>query len=99
MKKLGLGRRIKDLMEAKKIGENDLARSLGLPRIIIRLYLKGVLRLEIYDLELIAFKLNARLEELLGGSKVNYLYTLRRRKFLTDIFLILVILVLWIFRN
>lgn len=99
MKKIELGRRIMDLMRIKKLGENELARSLGLPRIIVRLYLKELIRPSIYDLELIAFKLNVCLEELLGGSKVNYLYTLRRRKFLVDIFLVLVILVLWIFRN
>lgn len=99
MKKIELARRIMDLMRIKKIGENELARSLGIPRIIIRLYLKGLIRPSIYDLELIAFKLNVGLEELLGGSKVNYLYTLRRKNFLVDIFLVLVILVLWIFRN
>lgn len=99
MKKIELGRRIMDLMRIKKIGENELARSLGLPRIIIKLYLKGLIRPSIYDLELIAFKLNVCLEELLGGSKVNYLYTLRRKNFLVGIFLVLVILVLWIFRN
>lgn len=102
MKKEKIGEFIKEEMQNKKVSKKEMAKSLGVPSFVINLYWKGIVFPSIYNLELIAFKLNVSLNELLGGSlekqkddDMVYFYALNARKrkiILTILYLILLII-------
>lgn len=102
MKKVKISEFMLDKMRENKVTDRDLARALSVPDFVISLYLKGIVVPNIYNLELIAFKLNVSLNELLGGSSLDkgdddmiYYYALKSRKrkaILTVIYLILLII-------
>lgn len=101
MKKERISRFMLDKMRENKITDRDLAQAISVPDFVISLYLKGIIMPNIYDLELIAFKLNVGINELLGGSEAYkndddmiYYYALQSRKrVITAIVLYIVLLI------
>lgn len=105
MKKEEIGEFIKKEMQNKNISKKEMAKTLGVPSFVINLYWKGIVFPSIYNLELIAFKLNVSLNELLGGSLENhrdddmvYFYALnaRKRKVILTIFYLILLIIMFI---
>lgn len=102
MKKVKISEFMLEKMRENKVTDRDLARALGVPDFVISLYLKGIVVPNIYDLELIAFKLNVSLNELLGGTSADkgdddmiYYYALKsRRRKLISIIIYMVLLII-----
>lgn len=67
--KRNVGTFIKKLREDNKISEKDLAESIGVSVLKIKLWEKGWLIPKIYDLELLSFKFGITVNELLSGEK------------------------------
>ena len=101
MKKERISRCMLDKMRENKITDRDLAMAISVPDFVISLYLKGIIMPNIYDLELIAFKLNVSLNELLGGSEADkgdddmiYYYALKSRKRIITAIIIYIVLLI-----
>lgn len=97
---------IKEKMKQEKVTQKELAKALGLPKFVVGLYMQGVIFPSIYNLELIAFKLDVNLNELLTGETelkkdddMIYYYALKARKrriFKIIIYIILLLAALFV---